>query len=98
MRTCIVVALVCFCLAGCVGMSAATTALRGQDIAMAVSKLGYPDDKQEMFGNTVYRWKTGNQYGGWFCNLNLVADSRGKIISGSWSGNGGCSSLAERLD
>ena len=90
------------CLTGCVNMESATETLKGQDISVVVARLGYPSDKREMLGHTIYRWNTGNPYGqGWggmYCNLDIVVDRNDKIESGNWEGNnGGCSNLANRL-
>ncbi len=88
------------CLSSCVGMDSAVQSLKGQNITSVVAKLGYPTEKRDMLGHTIYGWKTGNPYGGgMYCNLDLVVDSNDKIESGSWDGNnGGCANLAGRLD
>lgn len=47
-------------LAGCVdqAMNQGLGGLVGQNIRAAVSRLGYPDGKREMLGNTIYVWNT----------------------------------------
>ena len=86
-------------LSACVGMESAMKDLRGHDISAAVDRLGFPNDQREMLGHTVYRWNSGDQYGGAWCNLSIVVDRSNKIITGSWDGNvAGCAGLASRLD
>jgi len=85
------------CLSGCVGMKDATQSLKGQDITVVVRKLGYPTEKREMLGRTIYRWNTGNPRG-MYCNLDVVVQQNDIIETGSWEGNnGGCGNLASRL-
>lgn len=47
-------------LAGCVSvydqMNTGLAALVGQDIKIAVNKIGYPDSQREMMGATIYTW------------------------------------------
>jgi hypothetical protein len=88
------------CLSGCIGMDNAVQSLRGKNITVAVAKLGYPSEERDMLGHSIYSWKTGNPFGGGlYCNFDLVVDSSNKIENGSWEGNnGGCASLAGRLN
>ena len=82
-------------LASCNNMQTVTQSLAGEDISVVVSKLGYPNEKREMLGHTIYRWNTGNPQGqglgGMYCNLDVVVDDDNKIERGNWDGNnGGC--------
>jgi hypothetical protein len=78
-------------------MQDATQKLEGQNIGVLVSKLGYPSDKREILGRTIYRWNTGNPRG-MYCNLDVAVSENNIIQSGNWDGNnGGCGSLASRL-
>jgi hypothetical protein len=78
-------------------MTNATSTLKGQNISAAVNKLGFPTDKREMLGHTIYTWKTGNP-NAYYCDLDLVVDSKDTITNAQWNGNnGGCGALAERL-
>ena len=45
-------------LSGCVGqhMDEGLSNLVGQNISVAVARLGYPDSKREMMGDTIYVW------------------------------------------
>ena len=86
-----------FLLCGCVDVGRALRPLYGENIAVAVDKLGYPSEKRDMLGRTIYRWNTGNPRG-MYCNLDLVVDQDNRIERGSWDGNnGGCADLASHL-
>ena len=37
-------------------------ALKGKDIRTAIEYLGYPDDKKEIIGDTVYTWASSGTY------------------------------------
>ncbi len=81
----------------CVGLDSAVEPFIGQDIASVVNRLGFPTEKREMLGHTIYTWKTGTP-SQMYCDLDLVVDSGGKITGRNWNGNnGGCSTLAGRL-
>jgi hypothetical protein len=83
---------------GCVGIDSAAQPYMGKNISMVVGKLGYPTDKREMLGHTIYTWKTGNPNQGVYCNLDLGVDENNVVTSGNWEGtNGGCMALAARL-
>lgn len=62
------------CLPGCAGMEDAGQKLKGQDTAVVVAKLGYPNEKREMLGHTIYRWNTGNP-DAMYCNLDVGVSS-----------------------
>lgn len=49
-------------LTGCVEqhMNEGLRALVGQDIQMAVNRLGYPDGKREILGKTIYVWSASH--------------------------------------
>jgi hypothetical protein len=97
--TCLAAGIV-ICLSGCVGMDSASQALKGHDITVVVTKLGYPTEKREMLGHTIYRWNTGNPNGleGLYCDLDIVIDKDNNIERLNWDGNnGGCQNLANRL-
>jgi hypothetical protein len=97
-RLAIVVALGLLLL-GCVGtqMENAMQPFIGQNVSAVVSKLGYPTDKREMLGHTIYTWKTGNPQT-YYCNLDVVVDASDNVTSRTWDGNnGGCAALASRL-
>jgi hypothetical protein len=74
-----------------------TEQFKGQNISVAVSKLGFPTDKREMLGKTIYTWKTGNPQA-LYCNIDLVVDSQDIVTAAQWNGtNGGCLELIQRL-
>jgi hypothetical protein len=60
MKRLIAVILAGAALAGCVfqNMDDGLKALIGQDVHVAVARLGYPTDKREMLGDTIYIWST----------------------------------------
>ena len=66
------------CLSGRVGLDSTLKSFKGQNISSVVSKLGYPTEKGEMLGHTIYRWQTGNPYG-LYCNLDLVVNPNDQI-------------------
>jgi hypothetical protein len=50
--------LLCSCVAQ--NMNSGLTYLLGQDIRVAVSKIGYPNEKREMLGDRLYIWGVKN--------------------------------------
>lgn len=74
----------------------------GQPLSYAVDRLGLPDGKVEMEGETVYTWSTdiANQWGGGAqlsCRIRISVKD-GRITRGDYSGNqGACRLYAKAL-
>lgn len=83
-------------LAGCASMRAATAPYKGQDVSVLVAKIGYPTEKREVLGHTVYRWITGVPNHGFFCNLDAELNGQNRVTYLNWQGNG-CDILAAKL-
>lgn len=102
MRIAILLALV---LAGCVEqkVTRGLTRLIGQDIHVAVQKLGYPATEHEILGDKVYLWTMSGtesaSSNGAFCTIEIAASQSGIIKTYHLSGNdAGCRVFVDALD
>jgi hypothetical protein len=60
----IVMLIAALLIGGCVtteSIIAPLRAMKGQSIQVAVAKLGYPAEKREMLGDSIYVWSTNRQ-------------------------------------
>jgi hypothetical protein len=94
-------------LAGCVyalGMPEKLQPLKGQNIRVAIERLGYPTEQREVLGDTVYTWSTlgpvvANSFmvGQLYCVIEVGTDSAGTIKEAHFHGNAGCGPYARAL-
>ena len=84
-------------LSGCASVDKNFTKFEGRNVQAVVSRLGYPQEKMEMMGKTIYKWKHGNPMG-YYCALDAIVDKNDTIVDFGYTGNnGGCHDLALRL-
>jgi len=78
-------------LAGCVS-TGKMDALRGQSVEQAFARLGYPDSKMVVLGDTVYSWGTDQPHGP-SCVIKVVVGPDNIVKSWNAYGNAvGCNS------
>lgn len=86
-----------FLILGCASIEDTAQPYMKRNISRLVDKLGYPTDKREMLGQTLYRWRTGNRRD-YYCDLDVGVDKNDVVKTINWDGNnGGCEALASRL-
>lgn len=93
----IVYAVALVALSSCANLNTEISKFKGRKIEDVVQKLGYPEDKREILGKTIYKFVSGSKYGN-HCDLDVIVDSNDVITSAQWNGtNGGCEKMAMRL-
>jgi len=90
-------AVVLIALSSCASLDTEMTKYKGRKIDDVVQKLGYPEDKREILGKTIYKFVSGSKYGN-HCDLDVIVDANNVITSAQWNGtNSGCEKMAMRL-